>query len=303
MEKQFKIFLATDYSEAVKNAERYAIQFAESANAFLIILHVYEIPFNFPVDPVEYALATERLRKFELLRLEQHFNELLHSLDIKMNEKNFECIVLEGNVGKQIRKEAERLNMDMIIIGTHGAGGFRKFLLGSHTWDVIKKSEVPVLAIPQDAILTKIKNIVFATEYRKGEISCIHFLVQLAKYFNSELTVLHITNDTLSKEFETILFENFFTEVQEKVSYDKLTLRLVHYSDITEGLNDFCLSGKTDWLVMSHGKPFFLDKILSPEKSITKEMSFQTHIPLLIVPDFYVPKNENAIDNVRVFHS
>ncbi len=295
MEKQFKIFLATDYSEAVMSAERYAIQFTESTNAFLTIAHVYEVPFNFPSEPAQYAIATEKLRKSELLRLKQHFNKLVHSLNVKLNNLNFECIVLEGTIGKQIWKEAEQSHMDIIITGTHGASGFRKMLLGSHTWDIIKKSEVPVLAIPRDAVLTKIKNIVFATEYRKGEIPGIHFLAQLAKKFDAELTILHITNDSLSKEFEKIVFEKFRADLQKNVSYDKLSLRLVHYTDIVEGLNNFCLSSKTDWLVLSHAKPFFLESIFTRVNSITKEMCFQTHIPLLTLPDFYAVVSENLI--------
>ena len=290
MEKQLKIFLATDYSDAVMNAERYAIQFSKNTNSLLTILHVYNIPFNFPVDSAEYAKATEELRKHELLRLEQHCDQLLHSLDIKLSEVNYECIVLEGSVGKQIRKEAERSHADLIITGTHGANCVRKIFHGSHTWDVIKKSEVPVLAIPKDALLTNIKNIVFATEYREGEIPAINFLVQLAKKFKAQLTILHITNHALSKEFEKVAFENFRTEIQSKVAYDKLNLRLVHYDDVVEGLNDFCSFIKTDWLVMSHAKSFLLESIFSPIKSITKEMSFHSHIPLLAVPDFYVPE-------------
>lgn len=294
MEKQFKIFLATDYSEVVKCAERYAVQLAESTNAFLTILHVYDVPFSFPSEPTAYAQATEKLRKSELLRLKQHFNELLKSLGSNLTSENFECLVLEGAVGKQIRKEAEQSHMDLIITGTHGAGGFRKFLLGSHTWDIIKKSEVPVLAIPQDALMTDIKNIVFATEYRKGEIPGINFLVKLAKLFNAQLTILHIAKeDDLSKEeSEKVELENFLTQVQEKVSYDKLNLRLVHYDNVVEGLTDFCLTTKTDWLVVSHAKST-LDNMFNVAKSITKEMTFQTQIPLLTVPDFYVPVPEN----------
>ncbi|MGZ4034591.1 MAG: universal stress protein [Bacteroidia bacterium] len=291
MKRQLKIFLATDYSQAVINAERYAIELAKTTKSFLTILHVYEIPFSFPSEPSEYAKATEDLRKYELKKLEQHYETLLSSLDLHAAEVNCECIVLEGIVGRQIRKEAERAQMDVIITGTHGASGFRKFFLGSHTWDVIKKSKIPVMAIPKDAILTGIKNIVFATAYKEGDISGIHFLVQFAKVFNAALTILHITNHSLSKDFEALAFKKFKTEIQSKVSYDKLSLRLAYYDDVIEGLNNFCTSSKTDLLVMSHVKPFFLDNIFPPTKNNTKEMTFHTHIPLLTVPDFYVPEN------------
>jgi len=86
MEKQLKILLATDYSEAVMNAERYAVQFAKNTNSFLTILHVYDIPFNFPIEHLEYAKATEELRAHKLQKLNQHYEKLLRSLNIKTSK-------------------------------------------------------------------------------------------------------------------------------------------------------------------------------------------------------------------------
>src|SRR4051812_38688054 len=192
MAKQLKIFLATDYSESAVSAERYAVELAKNTNSLLTILHVYEIPFNFPSERSAYVKATEALRKNEMLHLERHFNTLLESLGIHISELSFECIVMEGTVGKQIRKEAEQLNMDIVVVGTHGATGFRKFFLGSHTWDVIKSSHVPVLAIPKDATYTPIRKIVFATDYREGEAPGVRFLLRLSKQFDATLTMLHI---------------------------------------------------------------------------------------------------------------
>lgn len=293
MNKQYKILLATDYSEAVMNAERYAVQFAKNTNSALTILHVYDIPFNAPSQPKEYAKAAEELRKHEHQRLEQRRDEIFHSLNIKNSEMNCECIIREGHVGKQVRKEATESETDFVVIGTHGMNGFRNFFLGSHTWDVMEKSQVPVLAIPKDALFTGIKNIVFATAYREGEIPGIHFLVKIAEQFNASLTVLHISNNVAFKEFELKVFETFSAEVKSKIAYSKLNLRLVHYNTIIEGLNDFCMQEKADWLVMSPEKPFFIEKIFSRVKSVTREMSFHTHIPLFMIPDFYHPEKES----------
>ena len=96
-----------------------------------------------------------------------------------------------------------------------------------------------------------------------------------------------------------MLFGKFRTEVQDKVSYNKLSLRLVNYNDIVEGLSNYCESSKTDWLVMSPSKPFFFEKIFTPKKSITKEMTFHTHIPLLAVPDFYIPENVTSEQSAK----
>ena len=289
MEKKYKLLLTTDYSEAVMNAERYAVQFAKNTNSTLVLLHVYQIPFVSPTEPTEFSQSNQELHDAEMKRLEQHRDRLFRTMNLKTDELICECIVLVGSAGKQIRKGAKESDADFIIVGTHGASKFREAMLRSHTWDVIKKANIPVLAVPKDALFTRIKNIVFATEYREGEIPVINFLTQFAKQFDAEVTILHITNYVLSKELEKVLFEKFRDEVKSKNSYKQLNIRLAHYDDIVTGLNDYCIRTKTDMLVMSPEKPFIWEKIFTPLSSVTRQMSFHNTIPVLTIPDFYNP--------------
>jgi hypothetical protein len=76
--------------------------------------------------------------------------------------------------------------------------------------------------------------------------------------------------------------------VQDQVKYNKLTIRLLKGKDLTESLNDFCESTNAAWLVMSHDKTSLLVSLINPT-SVTKKMSYQTHIPLFTIPDGYKP--------------
>ena len=53
-----------------------------------------------------------------------------------------------GDAAKEIRKEAERLPADFLILGTHGRSGFERLFLGSVTEKVLRSTHVPVLTIP-----------------------------------------------------------------------------------------------------------------------------------------------------------
>lgn len=292
MRKSFKIVLATDYSEAVMNAERYALQFAKDTHSDIWLVHAYEIPLSYsPTKPIEFSKTREDFHDSELARLEQHRDELFKSLGIEKGELNCKCVVHEGSAGKQIRDVAEEWEADFIIVGTHGVTGLRKLFFGSHAWDVIKKASIPVLAIPTDALYKGIKNIVFALEQRDGEIKAINYLVKLAKTFNAEVNVLHLSNFVLSKEFEIEMFEKFKAEILDKISYDKLNIRLEYNHEIIQGLNDYCLHCKADWLVMSPQKPSLYEKMIMLDYSVTKNMSFYTQTPLLAIPEYYNTDN------------
>jgi nucleotide-binding universal stress UspA family protein len=289
METKYKILLATDYSDAVMNAERYAVQFAKATNSILCLMHVYNPAL--PMQNKNYQNVIMEKAESEFEKLLQHKNRIFQALEINADEIQTEIIVREGNnAGKVIRKESGEIDADFIVVGTHGASGFSDIFFGSQSWDVIKKSKLPVMVIPRDAMFTGLKHIVFGTEYREGEIPVLTFLVQFAKHFGSEITVLHSTSYNLTKQFEKEMFERFRKDIQGKISYSKIKMRLIRNEDIVQGLNRFCKNKEIDLLVVSPEKPFLFERIFNPLNSIVRKMSFYTTVPLLTIPDFYNPE-------------
>jgi nucleotide-binding universal stress UspA family protein len=284
MKKSFNILLATDFSEEVKNAERYAIQFALMTGSRLSILHVYNIPLSLPSSRDGFAQAAEDLRKHEFQRLERHCIKLFRSMNISKTQVPYECIVLEGTVTGEVTRESERLHSDLIVTGAHRGNGFWDFFRKNHTWGLMKKADIPVLSIPPEGNLKRIKKIVFATEYREGELPAIRFLANLAKAFDAELTILNITTNKVTREFESVARAVFFG-IMSEADYDKINISIVHADDIVSGIGEYCEASGADWLVMTHSR-MLLEKITST-RSITKEMSNNTHIPLLALPDYY----------------
>lgn len=292
MEKQFTLLVATDYSESTLSAERYAVQFAKNTGSLLKFLHVFESyaadqTGAFDANKIDYNPVL-----YEMKKLKSHVEKVIETLNFKPGDITYECLIREGKTATQIREEAKETSYDFIIIGTHDITGFRRLFSGSNTWNVIKKTGTPVLAIPGGTSFREIKNIVFATEYREGELPVINFLAELAKTFNAELTILHISANIISEEFEKELSTSFTSELKNKITYRNIKLQTLHYTDIISGIDDFCARSHADWLVMSPERPFFIDKIFHPSASITKQMSFKTNIPLLSIPDYYNPDNE-----------
>ena len=58
--------------------------------------------------------------------------------------------VIKGSVSEEgIIEAAEKLNIDLIVMGSHGRKGFQKFLLGSFAQDVLKGTKLPVLVVKE----------------------------------------------------------------------------------------------------------------------------------------------------------
>lgn len=64
--------------------------------------------------------------------------------------REIETRLLYGEVEEEIRNFASGWNADLIVVGTHGRGGFERFLLGSVAADVVRRGPASVLVIPPE---------------------------------------------------------------------------------------------------------------------------------------------------------
>lgn len=292
MKNNYELLVATDYSKCAAVAEEYAIQFAKKTNSSILFLHVFPAPLSIPLDSFDPEKIDYNPIAYETQKLKEHIGKILKSLNINESEISYKYLVREGNFEKQIRLEAKESDVDFIFIGTHGATGLREVIFGSNAWKIIKNAKIPVFAIPSGAHkFNKIKRIVFATEYREGEIPAINYLTQLARDFEAEIIVLHISNHVFSQEYERAIYDKFRKEVKQENQYKELDIHFIYNDNIIDGINKFCLRTKTDWLVMSPEKLTLLEKVLNPSGSIAKKISYDTNTPLLSIPDYYNPEH------------
>src|SRR5690606_39285832 len=55
-------------------------------------------------------------------------------------------------------------DVDLIVMGSHGASGFKEVFIGSNTEKVVRTSEIPVLVIKNEETHTFFENVVFAID-------------------------------------------------------------------------------------------------------------------------------------------
>jgi nucleotide-binding universal stress UspA family protein len=143
-----QILVPIDFSDGSNRAVSQAVELARALGASLELFHAYQLPvFALPdssvtVSPTYVADLTDRAQK-ELDR--QRDGLVAEGLSVTTK-------VLEGNPADAIVERATTIHALMIVIGTHGRSGFRRFLLGSVTERVVRTATVPVLTVhlPED---------------------------------------------------------------------------------------------------------------------------------------------------------
>ena len=134
---------------------------AELANSFGATLHLVQVVSRRPeIDALRtsdiHALyagvdAMQHARE-EIDRGKAGAGSYLAGLASRLQEEGsrIETAVLEGYAHEKILEYARENGIDLVVISTHGYGGFKRMLLGSVTDRIIRSGELPVLVLPSE---------------------------------------------------------------------------------------------------------------------------------------------------------
>lgn len=145
MEKYRHILATVDFSEISEHVLCRALEFADFYQARLSVLHVVEeLPLgNEPFGEPPALILDSELQQ----QLEQSAQQQLKTLTEKLNYPELiDREVINGIPRHTITAWAQRHNVDLIVIGSHGHRGFFD-LLGSTVDGVMHKAPCDVIVV------------------------------------------------------------------------------------------------------------------------------------------------------------
>lgn len=138
-----KILCPVDFSKGSASAVDKAKELAQAMSADVELLHAYQLPVMALPDgavTVSPAYVAEMLD-----RAQQALNK--HRDELSIAGVHATTKLLEGNPAMVISDRAKELATPMIVMGTHGRSGFKRFLLGSVSERVVRTATSPVLTV------------------------------------------------------------------------------------------------------------------------------------------------------------
>jgi nucleotide-binding universal stress UspA family protein len=188
-----RILCPCDFSGYSARALRQARRIAERHGSSLTVLHV--IPTAVPASGGFAALTNPALLYPEVhertLAALRRFVERAGPATLPEDVE-----VREGNPAQEILKRATELPADLLAIGTHGRGGFEKWVLGSVTERVLRKARCPVLTVPARGALPTgralFDTILWATDFSAPATAALEHAVSLARPDRARLLLVHV---------------------------------------------------------------------------------------------------------------
>jgi nucleotide-binding universal stress UspA family protein len=188
-----KIVAPIDFSEASRPGLDRALALGEDFGATVHVLHVVPEPEVASYPPFGLAADGERIQQAVRAAHQQAFDRLLESLPAGGCPR---VTQLRSGVGiaPAIVEYAEEVDADLLVMGTHGHRGFRRFLLGSVAEEVVRRAPCPVLTHPpaHPAVPARARSILAAIDLSEQSREVLRTASELSQRWEAELRVLHV---------------------------------------------------------------------------------------------------------------
>ena len=179
------IVVATDFSACADAAVEYASGLARRYSSMLYTVNVLpHTPFveSSDADPEKIKRTSEK--KMADMSGSQAFQGVKHTEMIR-----------EGEVAGVLSELVRKHQIDLIVLGTEGRTGLRKFLLGSVAEEVYRTAECPVLTVGPHTtrgVDGNLRHILFATDFGPESEHGLPYAISLAEEHGARLTLLHV---------------------------------------------------------------------------------------------------------------
>ena len=200
------ILVPTDFSTCAYYACKVAAEIAKKSGATLHFLHVIDIPIlssDMGINAYENVPET--------LFLMNHAKENMQKLteDSLFNGINTTSSIDYDSTYSRITQKVKEDNIDLIVMGSHGASGFQEFIVGSNAERVTRFADCPVLTIKNDHDSFDLKNIVLASNFHGEADVMFNKFVEFADLFEAHIHLLKVNT---ASEFETTRYSRKIME-------------------------------------------------------------------------------------------
>jgi nucleotide-binding universal stress UspA family protein len=250
-----KIIVPVDLSEPSLNALETAVALATRHSASLSILNVIENRFDSANEDRGAWPDTRLSGSSDVLTAVSGSIYNQHGLRPELIQEN-------GNVADTIVRLSYLEQCDLIVMGTHGASGFRDGYIGSNTYNVIKQSACPVLSVPSRRKFVSFRKILFPIRPVTGALSRYDVLSQLLQP-SATIDVLGLS--LRKSDNETSVLNKIISEISGQLDKDQVRAITAwgNGNTISDQILDYAQMNHTDLIAITSGldvttKPNFI---------------------------------------------
>lgn len=139
-----RVMVGVDFSVYSRRAVEFAVKLVSGGQLHLV--HAYDVPFKAFLDgqDTRREIARQLATQFQEM-VEKEMAAFLST--IEKDAVKVERILQQGVVHEVIRRQADKLKPDLLVVGTHGKTGVARAVLGSLAENLLRDPPCDVLAV------------------------------------------------------------------------------------------------------------------------------------------------------------
>ncbi|MFN4198674.1 MAG: universal stress protein, partial [Flavobacterium sp.] len=225
-----KILVPTDFSQHAEYALKVAAQIARKNNAEVILLHLLELPHQ-AGDAMSTSHEIPEIMFFKnaaMNRLEEMMDsdylDGLEVAEVVQFDMTFEGIMDISNKNQ----------VDLIVMGSHGASGFKEMFIGSNAEKVVRNSTVPVLVIKKEIENFEVNKFVFASDFSDEAKPAFTKVVNFANEFGAHLHLVMINTPNSFKS--TLVAQEIMDSFVKNFTINSYSTHIFNDANVEKGI-------------------------------------------------------------------
>jgi nucleotide-binding universal stress UspA family protein len=274
-----KILVPIDFSENANSAIQFAIDLAKKRGFSIHLYHNYTVSSSSFDD--ESDISHEENFKADVL-----MSDLINKLKTENPTVPFTAKCERGIITESLWKETKNAAYVTIIMGTKGKTDDTSVIMGSTTYAVSQKSNIPVVAIPFNYETKDIKKIGLLSNYKYEELDTLN---EYIKIFGSDVMVkiihvhYHVESEAdIEEKLEIWKYQiKKHTEITDvDIEVDSIKTDVEELDTIPEVINEIITDEQIDVVLITKTRKSFFERLF--KKSVAKQI---IHHP--IIPTFF----------------
>lgn len=271
MEGFRKILVPVDFSETSFNALDTAVCLAKKNNASIEVIYAR--------DTMPEMVLSESPR----MRMKNNSEAVMHAYITAIEHKHQvkpNLLWEEGLPAEAIIRTANKTKPDLIVIGTHGASGFRESFIGSTAYTVIKYVTCPVLTIPTTTKWSSFEKLLLPVRPIHGAIKRIDLIESITSP-NGSIDVLDLSSGKSDDDKHLIALA--LDELRQKLHSSKVNIKVINSQGSNIAENVLATLARTNYDAV----------LLTPSIDMTNKQLFigpfsqkiinQSPVPVLVI--------------------
>jgi len=233
-----KILVPVDFSPLSANAGLAAQKLAQRMGAELHLIHIIHSPTMLDETGYEVTQTEEREAQADMTEFVRRYGIKPDRMFTKL-----------GELTEDLNYYIKNYGIDLVVMATKGASGFRELFVGSNAEKIVRTAPVPVLSVKGTTNELDFSSVAIAGSFDREPPSNITTLLEIRKAYNASVHLIEVCVPENMWRKEIIL--RSMEEFANAHGLDHVKYHILEDFSVVQGIEKFAKNHYIDLLAMA----------------------------------------------------